>query len=65
MEDLEDYGLIRSFLLLFLFLISFLLIGSRPGINGVGMGCFHLPLEVEFPRAPNPPERSPSRGTNR
>jgi hypothetical protein len=29
--------------------------GSRAGINGVGTGFCHLPLEVEFPRAPNPP----------
>jgi len=29
--------------------------GSRAGINGVGTGFYHLPLEVEFPRAPNPP----------
>jgi len=28
--------------------------GSWAGINGVGMGFHHLPLEVEFPRAPNP-----------
>jgi len=28
---------------------------SRAGINGVAMGFYHLPLEVEFPRAPNPP----------
>jgi hypothetical protein len=35
------------------------LIGSRPGINGVGMGFYHLPQEVEFPRAPDPPKGHP------
>ena len=41
----------------FLFLSSLLLFfGSRPGTNGVGMGFYHLALEVEFPRAPDPPK---------
>ena len=40
-----------SLSLLFSFLLFF---GSRPGTNGVGMGFYHLPLEVEFPRAPDP-----------
>jgi len=41
-------------------LISFVLfIGSRPGINGVGTGFFHLLLEVEFPRAPDQPKGRP------
>jgi len=35
---------------------SSLLIGFRPGTNGVGMGFYHLPMEVEFPRAPDPPK---------
>jgi hypothetical protein len=35
------------------------LIGSRPSTNGVGMGFYHLPLEVEFPRAPDPPKGHP------
>jgi len=38
-----------------LFLIPFSSFGSRPGTNGVGTGFYHLPLEVEFPRAPDPP----------
>jgi hypothetical protein len=29
--------------------------GSRAGINGVAMGFYDLPLEVEFPCGPNPP----------
>ena len=33
---------------------SLLFFGSRPGTNGVGMGFYLLPLEVEFPRAPDP-----------
>ena len=37
---------------------------SRAGINGVGTGFYHLPLEVEFTRAPNPP-RGCSQTTNR
>jgi hypothetical protein len=40
-------------------LFTSLLIGSRPGTNGVGMGFYHLPLEVEFPRAPDPPKGHP------
>jgi hypothetical protein len=39
-----------------LFSSSLLLFGSRPGTNGVGMGFYRLPLEVEFPRAPDPPK---------
>jgi hypothetical protein len=35
------------------------LIGSRAGINGVGMGFYHLPQQVEFPRAPDPPKGQP------
>ena len=40
------------------FLVSSLLLffGSRPGTNGVGMGFYHQPMEVEFPRAPDPPK---------
>jgi len=38
-----------------LLLIPFSSFGSRPGTNGVGTGFYHLPLEVEFPRAPDPP----------
>jgi len=40
----------------FLFLSSLLFFGSRPGTNGVGMGFYHQPMEVEFPRAPDPPK---------
>jgi hypothetical protein len=42
-----------------LYFSSFSSIGSRPGTNGVGMGFYHLPLEVEFPRAPDPPKGYP------
>jgi hypothetical protein len=46
-----------SLLDVFLFLSSLLLFfGSRPGTNGVGTGFYHLLLEVEFPRAPDPPK---------
>jgi len=38
---------------------SSLLFGSRPGTNGVGTGFYHLPMEVEFPRAPDPPKGRP------
>jgi hypothetical protein len=34
---------------------SSLLIGSRPSANSVGTGFYHLLLELEFPRAPDPP----------
>jgi hypothetical protein len=27
---------------------------SRPGTNGVGTGCYHFPLQVEFPCGPDP-----------
>jgi len=37
-----------------LFLIPFSSFGSRPGTNGLGTGFYHLPLEVEFPCAPEP-----------
>jgi hypothetical protein len=40
-------------------LLFFSLIGSWPGINGVGMGFYYLPLVVEFPRAPDPPKGHP------
>jgi len=44
--------------LLFLCSLHFspLLIEIWPSINGVGMGFYHLPMEVEFPRAPDPPK---------
>ena len=46
-------GLLLDF---FLYLSSvFLFLGSRPGTNGVGTGIYHLPMEVEFPRAPDLP----------
>ena len=44
----------------FLFLSSLLLFfGSRPGTNGVGTGFYHQPMEVEFSRAPDPPNGRP------
>jgi hypothetical protein len=45
-----------SLLDVFLFLSSLLFFGSWPGTNGVGTGFYHLLLEVEFPRAPDPPK---------
>jgi hypothetical protein len=39
---------------IFLFLSSLLLfVRSRPGINGVGMGCYQKSMDVELPRAPD------------
>ena len=41
----------------FFFLSSLLLFfGSRPGIYCVGTGFYHLLMEVEFPRTPDPPK---------
>jgi len=37
------------------FLITFASFGSRPGTNRVGTGFGHVPLRVEFPCAPDPP----------
>jgi len=37
-------------------LFSSLLIGFRPSTNCVSMGFYHLPMEVEFPRALDPPK---------
>jgi len=46
---------VRMLWYVFLFLSSALLFfGSRPSTNSVGTGFYHLPLEVEFPRAPDP-----------
>jgi hypothetical protein len=48
---------IGSLLDVFLFLSSLLLFfGSRPSINGVGMGFYHQSMDVEFPHAPDPPK---------
>jgi hypothetical protein len=44
-----------------LFSILYCFFGSRPGTNGVGTGFYHLPMEVEFPRAPDPPKGHPER----
>ena len=52
-------GITFGCFLLSLLFSSSLLIGFRPSTNGVGMGFYHLPLEVEFPRAPNPPKGRP------
>jgi len=46
----------RFFLFLCFLLFSSLLIGLRPGTNGVSMGFYRLPMEVEFPSAPDPPK---------
>jgi len=42
-----DVFVLLSSLLLFL--------GSRPGINGVDMGCYHILMKVKFPSAPDLP----------
>jgi len=50
MEDGITFGCFlvsSSFLLLF---------GSWPGTNGVGMGVYYFAMEVQFPRAPDPPK---------
>ena len=49
-------GITFGCFLVSLFSSSLLLYGSRPGTNGVGMGFYHLPLEVEFPRALDQPK---------
>jgi hypothetical protein len=54
----------RRFLLFLCFLLfssllhlfSSLLIGFRPSTNGVGMGFYRPPMEVEFPRVLDPPK---------
>jgi hypothetical protein len=54
----------RRFLLFFCFIlfstlhlfISLFFFGSQPGTNGVGTGFYHLPMEVEFPHAPDSPK---------
>jgi len=49
----------RRFLLFLCFLLFsslHLFFGFRPSTNGVGTGFYHLPMEVEFPRAPDPPK---------
>jgi hypothetical protein len=33
-----------------------LFFGSRPGPSGVGTGFYHQSMDVEFPRAPDPPK---------
>ena len=46
-----------SLLDVFLFLSSLLLFfGFQPGTNGVGTGVYHQSMDVEFPRAPDPPK---------
>jgi hypothetical protein len=57
MEAVQMFPFVPLFpSLLFSSLLSSLLIGFRPGTNGVGTGFYHLPMEVEFPRAPDPPK---------
>jgi hypothetical protein len=43
------------------FSIPYYFFGSRPDTNGVGMGFYHLPTEVEFPHAAEPPKGNPVR----
>ena len=46
-----------SLLDVFLFLSSLLpFFGSRPGTNGIGMGIYHLLMEAEHSRSPDPPK---------
>jgi hypothetical protein len=56
--NLEESGQLDIYFLTPASLLS-LLIGSRPGTNGIGMGFYYLPLEVEFPCAPDPPKGHP------
>jgi hypothetical protein len=60
----ESYQLGVPFFCFFsslLFSILFYFFGSRPGTNGIGTGFYHLPMEVEFPCAPDPPKGHPER----
>jgi hypothetical protein len=49
MIGLEEWD--WTFMRVLLYLLSY---RSQASINGVGMGCYHLLLVVEFPCAPNP-----------
>jgi len=51
---MEDGITFRCFLVSLLH--SSLLFGSRPGIYSVGMDFYNLPMEVEYPHAPDPPK---------
>jgi len=55
------YDCVRRMILSFLVSLSLssLLIGFPPSRNGVGTGFYHLPLEVEFSRAPDQPKGCP------
>jgi len=51
------WKLFRPFLVFLCWLLcSSLLIGFWPSTNGIGMGFYYLPLEVEFPHALDPPK---------
>jgi len=54
MEDTEAVWTFHCTLFLHFLLFSFDWILAR--YNGVGTGFYHLPMEVEFPRGPNPPK---------
>ena len=53
-RDMETGSLLDVFL--FLSSSPLLFFGSRPSTNVVGTGFYNLPMEVEFPRAPDPPK---------
>jgi hypothetical protein len=55
-EDIEAVQTFPFVPLLPSLVFSSLCIGFRPGTNGVGTGFYHLPMELEFPRAPNLPK---------
>jgi len=42
------------FFVFFSFLLIYFFSGSLPGTNSVSTGFYHLQMEVEFPRAPDP-----------
>jgi hypothetical protein len=55
MEAVQTFPFVPLFPSL-LFSSVYHLFGSQPGTNGVGTGFSHLPMEVEYPRAPDPPK---------
>ena len=55
MEAVKTFPFVPLFPSL-LFYSLHLFFGSRPGTNGIGTGCYRLPMEVEFPRAPDQPK---------
>jgi hypothetical protein len=52
----RHFCLFLCFLLFSCLHFSSILIGFRLGTNGVGTCFYHLPMEVEFPGAPDAPK---------